>query len=98
MPLPLVLTAPDLITRIREVLNHAAYSEPHILRLLGIKELPTSRQHRQFLPLSLWQTREETPLNTLVRLLLLHQAVPVPFVRSAVEPTAVEDWVATGLL
>jgi hypothetical protein len=95
---PVSLADPDKVSRIRELLDYAGYTEPRILQLLGVEELPTFRQRRQGLPLYLWRTREGTTLDTLVRLFLLRQPATLVAARRAVEPMHLEDWVEVGLL
>src|SRR5262249_28349140 len=94
---PASLTARDKIWRVREVLDRAGYTEPRILQLLGVAELRTSGQRRQALPLYLWRTRTGTPLETLVRLFLLQQSVPLAIARRAIEPMRLEEWLEVGL-
>src|SRR5262245_28282770 len=63
---PLFLTSTDTIHRIREVLDRAGYTEPHIRQLLDVAEIPLFRHRRQSLPLYLWRTRGGSPLDTFI--------------------------------
>jgi SAM-dependent methyltransferase len=95
---PLNPSDPAAVRRAREALDRAGYAERRILDLLGEPEWPTPRRRRQALPLFLHRTRGGTPLDTFVRLFLLHQAVGPEEVARAVEPQRPEDWQALGLL
>src|SRR5205807_2970740 len=58
--------------RLREVLDAAGYAEPTVLAALGLPRLPDARRlERRML---LHRTRGGSPLETLVRLLLLGEA------------------------
>lgn len=89
---------PDTACKVRQVLDRAGYAEPSILALLEISEMPSPRQRRQALPLYLWRSRRETTLETLVRLFLLNQPVPLEAARRALEPIPLADWADSGLL
>ncbi len=93
---PLIVT--DKVCKIRDVLDRANYAEPRILQLLDVAGLPTFRQRRLALPQFLWRTRGGTSLETLVRLFLLRQPVPLDTVRRALEPMSLHDWSKAGLL
>src|SRR5437762_1780564 len=92
------LIALDTVCKIRDVLDRAGYAEPRILQLLDVAGLPTFRQRRQALPQFLWRTRGGTSLETLLRLFLLRQPVPLDAVRRAVEPMSPHEWSEVGLL
>jgi hypothetical protein len=93
-----LLNVPLTVRRVREVLDRAGYTEPRILQLLDVDELPTYRQRWQTLPLCGWRTRGSEPLKIFIRLFLLQQAVDLDEVRRLVSPTRLEDWVDVGLL
>jgi SAM-dependent methyltransferase len=95
---PLSLDHPDSVTRIREVLDRAGYTEAAILEMLELAEIPGGRQRIQTLPLHLWRSRGDSSLETLVRLFLLNQPVPLQPARQALAPMPVEVWAETGLL
>jgi Methyltransferase small domain len=97
-PCSVSLQAPRKISQIRETLSQAGYTEPRILELLDITELPMSRRRWQTLPPYVQRARDDSPLEILVRLFLLRQAVSLGEVRCGIKPTQVEDWVETGLL
>ena len=96
--LPLSLAAPDTAIRIREVLDRAGYSETHILERLGLARLPPFRLRGDALPLYRWRTREGTALDSLVRLFVLQQPIPLEAARHALAPMDPEEWVKVGLL
>ena len=82
--------------RLREVLDAAGYAEPTVLAALGLPRLPDARgMERRML---LHRTRGGSPLETLVRLLLLGEPVGEPGFLSAVAPTALADWASAGLV
>ncbi|TMD93544.1 MAG: methyltransferase [Chloroflexi bacterium] len=67
--------------RLREVLDAAGYAEPTVLAALGLPRLPDARgMERRML---LHRTRGGSPLETLVRLLLLGEPVDEPAFLSA---------------
>src|SRR6266446_100299 len=82
----LFLANPDVVRRIRDVLARADYTEPRIREVLGVLDWPSFRRRRQSLTLFLHRTRADTPLNTFIRLFVLHQPVAVDRVSCAVQP------------
>ena len=86
------------ISRIQRVLKRAGYTEERIKQLLEVAELPTYRQRSQSAQLYCWRVRGRSPLEILVRLFFLRQAVSLDEVRRGIEPTQPEDWGAAGLL
>jgi methylase of polypeptide subunit release factors len=95
---PFPVAGPERLAPMREALQRAGYDEPAVLRLLGAARLPSFRQLRRQASLYLWRTRGGGPLDTLVRLFLLGEAVPVEAARPALAPAAPEEWEAVGLL
>jgi hypothetical protein len=95
---PLCLNAPDKVCAIREGLRQAGYTDARILPLLGVAEWPALRQRRRALALYLHRTRGQTPLETLVRLFVLQERVPLEAARRAVASTALRAWTEVGLL
>ncbi|HEY0409889.1 MAG TPA: methyltransferase [Candidatus Dormibacteraeota bacterium] len=82
--------------RLREVLDAAGYSEPPVLAALGLPRLPDvlGMQRRMLLR----RTRGGSPLETLVRLLLLGEPVTEDAFLAAVAPTGLGDWARAGLV
>ncbi|HEY2706154.1 MAG TPA: methyltransferase [Candidatus Dormibacteraeota bacterium] len=82
--------------RLREVLDAAGYSEPSVLSALGLPRLPEvlGIQRRMLLH----RTRGGSPLETLVRLLILGEPVTDGAFRAAVAPTRLGDWARAGLV
>src|SRR5262249_43519941 len=95
---PLNANDPVQVRRAREALDRAGYGGRRLLDLRGEPEWPVYRRRRQALPLFLHRTRGGSPLDTLVRLFLLHQAVALEEAARAVAPQRPEDWQALGLL
>jgi hypothetical protein len=93
----LCLTASDTLRRLRDVLDKTGYRETRVREVLGLADGPFLRL-RKALPLYRHRTRGDVPLHTLLRLFLLHDAIPLETVRRAVAPTSIEDWVSVGLL
>ena len=89
---------PDLAARVREAFDRGGYTAHAVTERLGTAEVPRPRPRFQSLPLYLWRTREGTPLDTLVRLFLIRQAVPVAVASPVLAPLPPEDWVNAGLL
>ena len=85
-------------SQVREVLDRAGYAEPTISELLETPEMPRPGQRRQALPLYLWRSRGDTPLEAMVRLFLLHQPVSLQAARRALAPMPLADWAECGLL
>lgn len=83
-------------SRLREVLDAAAYGEPAVLAALGLESLPEAGIGRREVLLE--RTRGGSPLETLVRLLLLGEPVGAGAFAEAVRPTTVADWAEGGLV
>jgi SAM-dependent methyltransferase len=98
LPVSLSLSGPRKLRQIREVFSRAGYTEPRILKLLDIDELPTPKQQSQVRALYLWRTRGGSRLETLVHLFLLRQAVNVEDVYRVIGPTQLEHWADVGLM
>jgi hypothetical protein len=82
----------------RDVLDHAGYTQASILDVLHLPELPLHRVRRQTLPLSHYRLRAEAPLHTLIRLFLLNEPVADEAARRALEPMTPAQWAEAGLL
>jgi methylase of polypeptide subunit release factors len=86
----------DDYVRSADVLRAADFTEESIQRALGrtdILAMPASD-----VPRALRATAEETPLNTLIRLLFIGLPVPVEAARAALRPMSLETWVRAELL
>jgi hypothetical protein len=95
---PLALDRPDLVRRVREVLDRAGFEESHILERLGAKEMAELGLGPLDRPRLLRRTREGDPLATLIRVFLAGAAVPLDAFRRAVEPMDPAGWVELGLV
>jgi SAM-dependent methyltransferase len=84
----------DAARRVRDALDRAGYEEPQVLELLGVAALPSFRRRQPLSP----GLREGGPLETLVRLFLLKEPVPLEAARRAIAPARVEDGIEAGLL
>lgn len=82
--------------RLREVLDAAGYGEPAVLGVLGLASLPEAGIGRREVLLE--RTRGGSPLETLIRLLLLGEPVRGDAFAEAVRPTTVADWAGAGLV
>ena len=82
--------------RLREVLDAGGYAEPTVLAALGVPHLRDAPgMERRML---LYRTRGGSPLETLVRVLLLGEPASESAFLSAVAPTTLADWTAAGLV
>jgi SAM-dependent methyltransferase len=95
---PLALDRPDLVHRVREVLDRAGFDEPQISERLGAKEMPEIAFGPLERPRLLRRTRDGDPLSTLIRLFLVGVPVPSGEVRAAVEPLGPADLAELGLI
>jgi methylase of polypeptide subunit release factors len=78
------------------VLDAAGYAEPAVLAALGLSRFPESWAGQR--GLLLHRTRGGSPLETLVRLLLLGEAVDEAAFERAVSPSHPGDWAGCGLV
>jgi protein-L-isoaspartate O-methyltransferase len=92
------LTNANAIRQIHDLLTRVDYTEQGISRVLKVSDLPNTRERQLSRSLYLYQTREETPLNTLTRLFFLNQSVSLTAVEQAVAPMDLQDWVDAGLI
>lgn len=93
---PVWFDDPNDFDRLREVLARANFTTTGVLEALAVTELTTPRASD--LPPLLRRTNRGTPLNTLIRLLLIGVPTDVDAVRRALHPMALETWVETGFL
>jgi len=84
------------IHRLREVLSRVNYTNAGVLTALGVGELSPMRGSD--VPLLVRRTSGGTPLDTLIRLLLIGVPVEIEAARRAVQPMQLEEWVNGGLL
>jgi methylase of polypeptide subunit release factors len=93
----LSIDTPEIVERVRRVLQDTGYTESRVLEVFQAPEffaLPGPGEQ----PLALHRTHGGSPLDTLLRLLLLGRPVDVETASRAVRPTRLEEWVALGLL
>jgi predicted RNA methylase len=95
---PLALDRPDLVRRVREVLDRAGFEESQVLKRLGAKEMVELRLEPFDVPRLLRRTRDGDPLATLIRLFLAGVPVPLEDFRRAVEPMDPAGWSELGLV
>ncbi len=87
---------PGKIRRFREVLNHGGYEDVAIIETLGSIETPSLKSKN--LPRLLWQTSQETTLNTLIRIFILGHPVRESLAAQALHPMTVEEVASLGVL
>lgn len=92
------LENPNTIHRMRDVLSGADYTESGISGILKVSDLPNARDRQLSRSLYLHQTRDETKLNTLIRLFFLNQSVSIASAKHAVNSMDLQDWVDAGLI
>ncbi len=74
--------------QLRKFFKKEGYSDKGILETIGFKSIPSINEHD--LPLLIERTKQETPLNMLIRLFLLNIPVSIEFARKAFEPLYLE--------
>jgi SAM-dependent methyltransferase len=82
--------------RVREVLDRAGYSGQRIAKALGVDHIRALDGVPG--PVLVRRVGEETPLELLIRLLLLGVAVGRHATRAALRPVTIEAWEALGLI
>jgi hypothetical protein len=87
---------PDFIHRVRDLLAKAGFNEKGVLARLGVDQ--TVRIAPKEIPRLLRLTSEETPLDTLIRLLVFGVEVDLTAAQQALQPMTVESWCDGGLL
>ena len=91
---PFRLDAASDLSPIRDALAAAGITEPRVADTVDSGPFSQSFD----MVAALWQTREPTPFNTLVRLFVLAKAVSEEAARAALAPAALEWVERTGLL
>lgn len=87
---------PDDFMRLREVFEKAGYTDKGVLDVIGIKEFPSMKGTD--VPLLLRRTKDNTPLNTLIRLFLIEAPCDMETVKLAVQPMKLESLVEAGVV
>jgi SAM-dependent methyltransferase len=86
----------DAPRRVREVLDRAGYSGPRIAKALWVDDIRGLDGVAG--PVLVRRVGDETPLEVLIRLLLLGVAVERDTARPALRPMTIEAWEALGLI
>lgn len=92
---PLNLSNGDRVRRLRDLLQQAGYREAPILDLLGTRQLLPAANRLNLNPLWLHKTSGGSLLETLVRLFLLRQPLPLKVFQTLPHGC---DWVEVGLV
>ena len=87
---------PAQYAQVRDVLARAGYTDEGLAKLLGGDSLLRLRDRR--FPALLRRTGGGTPLDTLVRLFILDQAVDAAAAADAFAPMTVDEWTSIGLI
>ncbi len=87
---------PDDFSRLRERFAAVGFTDRGVAEAIGIDKVRSISG--QDVPLLLRRTNRDTPLDTLVRLLLIHVPVSEDACRRAIAPLSLEDWIACGLV
>jgi hypothetical protein len=82
--------------RLREVFEKAGYADKGILDVIGIKDFPSMKGTD--VPLLLRRTKDNTPLNTLIRLFLIEVPCDMETVKLAIQPMKLESLVEAGIV
>ena len=86
----------DFVEKVRNVLDKAGFNENSILSRLESKE--SIKIVPRVIPRLLRMTKEKSPLDVLIRLLLLHVKVNKAEAEKAIKPMSLEAWCHGGLL
>jgi len=88
----------ETVRRIGELLKSAGFCEAETLGVLGVPAFKPPRESNRLMPEFLRRTSGGSGLETLIRLFILRQAVPVEAARRAVAPMDLADWRRLGLI
>jgi len=89
---------PATLAALRDHLQQTGYTEEHIGDLLGAGHVLPYRQRRRLLPLNLYRTRRDSPLETFVRLFHLGCTVSVDAAAGSFAPVPLPACAAAGLV
>ena len=95
---PLAVDRPDLVHRVREVLDRAGFDEKHIYERFGVGEQGQLTLGPLDRPRLLWRTRNNDQLSTLLRVFLVEVPIELGHFRRAVAPMEPADWANLGLV
>src|SRR5271157_4177768 len=95
---PLAVDQPDLVHRVREVLDRVGFDEKHIYERFGVGEQGQLTLGPLDRPRLLWRTRDNDQLSTLLRVFLVEVPVELTDFRQAVAPMDPADWATLGLV
>ena len=87
---------PDDFTRLRDVFEKAGYTDKGVLNVIGVKDFPSMKGTD--VPLLLRRTKDNTPLNTLIRLFLIEVPCDMESVKLAVQPMKLESLAEAGIV
>jgi hypothetical protein len=87
---------PGDFTRLRDVFEKAGYSDKGVLDVIGVKDFPSMKGTD--VPLLLRRTKDNSPLNTLIRLFLIEAPCNMDAVKLAVLPMKLESLVEAGIV
>ena len=95
---PLAVDRPDLVHRVREVLDRVGFDEKHIYERFGVGEQGQLTLGPLDRPRLLWRTRDNDQLSTLLRVFLVEVPVELDDFRQAIAPMDPADWANLGLV
>ena len=95
---PLAVDQPDLVHRVREVLDRIGFDEKHIYERFGAGEQGQLTLGPLDRPRLLWRTRDNDQLSALLRLFLVEVPVELDDFRRAIAPMDPADWANLGLV
>lgn len=93
---PLALDRPDLVQRVRAVLDRAGFNEEQITDHCGVNDKAKLTFGVMDRPRLIWRTRDGGPLSTLIRLFLVGSPVELDAVHRAVFPMDPADWACSA--
>ncbi|MGZ3386017.1 MAG: hypothetical protein ACXWNF_13565 [Isosphaeraceae bacterium] len=89
---PLAVDRPDLVHRVREMLDRVGFDEKHIYERFGVGEQGQLTLGPLDRPRLLWRTRDNDQLSTLLRVFLVEVPVELDDFRRAIAPMDPADW------
>jgi SAM-dependent methyltransferase len=95
---PLAVAHPDLIRRVRDVLDGVGYDFEHVRARIGTKQSADPGLSPEDRPRLLRCTRGGDTLDTLIRVFLVGVPVPLEAFGRAVAPMTTDEWAGLGLV
>lgn len=95
-PTELTFKDPDDFNRLRDIFEKSGYTDKGVLDVIGVEDFPSMKGTD--VPLLLRRTRDNTPLNTLIRLFLIEMQCDAEAVKEAFHPLKPETLLEAGIV